>query len=327
MTEPGEPTVPTEPTVPPEPTVPTEPTGASSGPPLAAAVRAATHRLAEAGIASAPVDALLLAAHALDVDPAEARRLLVLGRTDAPPGYADLVAERAHRVPLQHLTGRAAFRRLDLAVGPGVFVPRPETETLVSLALDALAGEGMPSAPLVVDLATGSGAIALAVKDEHPAAQVHAVELDPLAHGWAVANRDRLGLAVELALGDARTAYPPFAGLVDLVTCNPPYIPPGQVPVDPEVRDHDPALALYGGGTDGLELPLALVARAATLLRPGGVLLLEHADVQGGALLRALAADPAWERATDHADLAGRPRVVQAVRSSSAAPAAPAAPA
>ena len=290
---------------------PSEPTELTGQLDMREAVRRATHLLAEAGVASAPVDALLLAAHVLGVETSEARRLLIVGGVTVPDRYADLVAERARRVPLQHLTGEAHFRRLTLSVGPGVFVPRPETEVLVDLALDALAGL---VAPVVVDLASGSGAIAFALKSECPAATVYAVERSPLAHAWAEVNRERLGLAVQLELGDARTAYQALAGVVDVVTCNPPYIPPDAQPLDPEVRDHDPSLALYGGGEDGLALPLALVARAAMLLRPGGRLVMEHADVQGGALLRALRAAHAWESATDHPDLAGRPRVVVAVR-------------
>ncbi len=276
------------------------------------AVRRATMTLAEAGVASAPVDALLLAAHLMGQDPGEVRRLMVLGGVEAPDGYSDLVAERATRIPLQHLTGRASFRMLELRVGPGVFVPRPETELVVDLALRALAGH---SRPLVVDLATGSGAIALAVKQEHPDAQVYAVELGELAHGWAVANRDRLGLDVAVDQGDARAAYPDLDGLVDVVTCNPPYIPDDQVPVDPEVRDHDPALALYGGSADGLALPLAMAGRAAGLLRDGGTLVMEHAETQGAALPRALAGTGAWGQVTDHRDLVGRPRALVAVRS------------
>ena len=302
---------------------------------LREAVREATHVLAEAGVASAPVDALVLAAHALGVEVSEARRLLVVGGVEVPPEYVALVAERARRVPLQHLTGEAHFRGLTLRVGPGVFVPRPETETLVSLALDAIDavgtdGAGDPVGPgnrattvgaggadgpaTVVDLCTGSGAIAFSLKAERPDLVVRAIEADPLAHAWAVANRDRLGLDVQVDLGDARTAYPELVGTVDVVTCNPPYIPDDQVPVDPEVRDHDPALALYGGSADGLALPLAMAARAAQLLRPGGVLVMEHADVQGPAILRALAATGSWRDAADHADLTGRPRVVVARR-------------
>jgi release factor glutamine methyltransferase len=267
--------------------------------------------LAEAGVESAPVDALHLAAHLRGEDVSETRRLMVLGGIEAPEGYADLVAERAGRVPLQHLTGRAYFRGLELEVGPGVFVPRPETELLVDLAVRSLAGR---QAPVVVDLATGSGAIALAVKEEWPAATVYAVELTDLAHAWAVRNRDRLGLDVAIERGDARHAYPELVGSVDVVTCNPPYIPDDQVPVDPEVRDHDPREALYGGGGDGLALPLAMAARAAALLRDEGTLVMEHADTQGDALPRALSGTGDWDKIVDHVDLLGRPRCAVATR-------------
>lgn len=287
----------------------------SVGPPeLSAAVRSATMTLAEAGIDSAPVDALLLAAHLLGQEPREVRRLMVLGGTPAPQGYDDLVAERATRVPLQHLTGKAAFRHLELAVGPGVFVPRPETELLVDLALRALAGLPEQPPPVVVDLATGSGAIALSIKQECPAATVYAVELSDLAHAWAAANIDRLGLDVTLTNGDARTSYPQLEGAVDVVTCNPPYIPVGEVPRDTEVRDHDPELALYGGSADGLSLPTQMGARAAQLLRPGGILVMEHAETQGASLPRALMFTEHWGSVIDHVDLLGRPRCVVAVR-------------
>lgn len=275
------------------------------------AVRRATRTLAEAGVESAPVDALHLAAHLLGQNISETRRLMVLGGVEAPEGYADLVAERANRVPLQHLTGRAYFRGLELEVGPGVFVPRPETELLVDLALRAVAGI---QRPVVVDLATGSGAIALAVKHEWPQATVYGIELTDLANAWAVRNRDRLGLDVTVDHGDARDAYPDLAGTVDVVTCNPPYIPDDQMPVDPEVRDHDPDEALYGGSADGLARPLEMAARAAVLLRDGGSLVMEHAETQGASLPRALAATGYWGRVVDHVDLLGRPRCVVAER-------------
>ncbi len=275
------------------------------------AVRRATRTLAEAGVESAPVDALHLAAHLLGQDVSETRRLMVLGGVEAPEGYADLVTERANRVPLQHLTGRAYFRGLELEVGPGVFVPRPETELVVVLALRAIVGI---QRPVVVDLATGSGAIALAVKQEWPQATVYAVELTELASAWAVRNRDRLGLDVTVDRGDARDAYPELAGTVDVVTCNPPYIPDDQVPVDPEVRDHDPIEALYGGSADGLARPLEMAARAAVLLRDGGTLVMEHAETQGASLPRALTATGDWGRVIDHVDLLGRPRCVVAER-------------
>jgi release factor glutamine methyltransferase len=289
---------------------------------LRQAVRAAAARLAESGIEAAEVDATELAAHAMGVDAREVRRLMVLGGREVPESYAALVDERARRVPLQHLTGQAHFRHLTLRVGPGVFVPRPETETLVELALDEIdrLGEARGVGDEVggirlVDLCSGSGAIPLAIKGERPDVIVRGMELSPGACAWAVHNRDRLGLDVELLQGDAtRPCFEDWAGTVDVVTINPPYIPVGAVPVDPEVRDHDPDLALYGGSEDGLAIPLAVAATAAGLLRHGGLVLIEHADLQGETLPARLAATGVWEDITDHEDLTGRPRVTAARR-------------
>ena len=289
---------------------------------LRLAVRAASARLARAGVASAEVDAVELAAHVLGSDAAEVRRLMVLGGRTVPEAYAALVEERARRVPLQHLTGRAPFRRLTLRVGPGVFVPRPETEVLVGLALaeiDRLAREDgardQPGGIRVVDLCTGSAAIPLAIKDERPEAVVRALELSPEACAWAVANRDRLGLDVEVSQGDAtRRCFEDWARGVDVVTVNPPYVPTGAVPLDAEVRDHDPELALYGGSEDGLAIPLAVAQTAADLLRSGGLLLMEHAETQGDALPSRLRQQGVWEAVADHVDLTGRPRVTSARR-------------
>jgi release factor glutamine methyltransferase len=279
-------------------------------------IRAATARLAEAGVPSPQPDAVALAAHVLGVDVAEVRRLMVLGGHTLPQGYAVLVDERARRVPLQHLTGHAAFRHLTLAVGPGVFVPRPETEVLVDLALGELTRLSSAGEMRVVDLCSGSGAIPLALKDECPAAEVRGLEISPEAWAWATANRDRLGLDVDLVLGDAtQPCFDDWAGAVDVVTINPPYIPVGAVPVDPEVRDHDPDVALYGGSEDGLAIPLAVVRVAARLLRPGGLVLVEHADSQGESLPRRMRATGEWTDVADHDDLAGRPRVTTARRS------------
>ncbi|WP_265444953.1 peptide chain release factor N(5)-glutamine methyltransferase [Flexivirga meconopsidis] len=281
---------------------------------LRAAVDAATAQLREVGVPSARADALALLAHVRGVPGAELQRQLVLGATlDAATrqAYDELVAQRRARVPLQHLTGTAPFRHLELAVGPGVFVPRPETELLVDLALRAVADV---SAPTVVDLCTGSGAIALAIKHELPAADVSAIELDPMAHAWAARNRDNLGLDVEIDCGAAESAFPDLDGGVDLVVSNPPYIPVGMVPIDPEVRDHDPEVALYGGSEDGLRIPIVVAARAAQLLRPGGVLIMEHADSQGDSLPAALRQQGVWSRVSDHLDLTERPRAVTAVR-------------
>ena len=282
-----------------------------TAPSLTAAVRAAASRLAAAGIVSAESDAIALAAHAMGVPVAEARKAMVLGAA-APAAYQALVDERAARVPLQHLTGRAGFRRLELAVGPGVFVPRPETEFVAGLAIEAARSAGPE--PLVVDLCTGSGAIALSVKDEVPAARVYAVELAGEAHAWAARNLERTGLDITLVRGDATCAFAELDGSVDVVVSNPPYIPPGMVPLDPEVREHDPQVALYGGGDDGLAVPRAIAARAAALLRPHGLLVMEHADTQGESLPAALRRTGSWHAVADHADLAGRPRATTARR-------------
>ncbi|HET7800439.1 MAG TPA: peptide chain release factor N(5)-glutamine methyltransferase [Humibacillus xanthopallidus] len=290
-------------------------------------IRAATARLAEAGVPSPQPDALALAAHALGVDVAEVRRLMVLGGRTLPPAYAVLVDERARRVPLQHLTGHADFRHLTLAVGPGVFVPRPETEVLVDLALAEVdrvedLGEGLDGARAVrvVDLCSGSGAIALSIAYERPGAEVRGLEVSPEAWAWSTVNRDRLGLDVDLVLGDATSpCFEDWAGTVDIVTVNPPYIPVGAVPVDPEVRDHDPEIALYGGSEDGLAIPLAVVRVAAGLLHPDGLVLVEHADSQGESLPRQMRATGEWSEVGDHLDLAGRPRVTAARRSPTSA--------
>jgi release factor glutamine methyltransferase len=279
------------------------------------AVREAVAQLTAAGVPSPEQDAVALAAHAMGSDPGNVRKAMALG-APAPPAYDSLVSQRAARVPLQHLTGRSGFRRLELRVGPGVFVPRPETEFVAGLAID-LARAVPGGHPLVVDLCTGSGAIALAVKDEVPGAHVYAVELGEDAHAWAVLNVERTGLDVRLEHGDATSAFPELCGRVDVVVSNPPYIPADAVPVDPEVRDHDPELALYGGSEDGLAIPLAVARRAADLLRPGGVLVMEHADSQGEALPTALGRSGHWSEIADRCDLADRPRATVAVRAPS----------
>lgn len=277
-------------------------------------LRSATATLTGAGVPSPAVDAELLLAHVMGRDLADLRRARIMGETvdsSTQTAYAGLVARRRLRVPLQHLTGTAHFSGMDLSVGPGVFVPRPETEVLVALALEALDGLERPT---VADLCTGSGAVALAVSRARPDARVGAVELSDDAHRYAAANVERAGLPVDLRLGRAQEAFEDWTGGVDVVTSNPPYIPPDAVPIDVEVRDHDPELALYGGGQDGLEIPLEVAARAAQLLRPGGVLLMEHADVQGESVVAALEAQGTWSAVEDHVDLNGRPRVVRAVR-------------
>ena len=279
-----------------------------------ALVREATGRLTGAGVNSPAVDAEVLLAHVLGRPVGELRRARILGEpvpAAAATAYRRLVDRRVTRVPLQHLTGTGHLGGVDLVVGPGVFVPRPETEVLLGLALEALSGVADPT---VVDLCTGSGAIALAVARARPDARVGAVELSEEAHRYAVTNVERTGLAVDLRLGRAQEAFEDLVGRVDVVTSNPPYIPPDAVPVEVEVREHDPEVALYGGGEDGLQVPLEVAARAARLLRPGGVLLMEHAEAQGRTLPEALAAQGTWAQVADHHDLAGLPRVARAVR-------------
>jgi release factor glutamine methyltransferase len=271
----------------------------------------ATALLREAGVDSPEHDAAELLAHVLGTD--RGRLALV---DEVPPGaaeeYAALVARRAGREPLQHLTGVAWFRHVELRVGPGVFVPRPETELLAGWAVEqatALQRAGV-EAPVLVDLCTGSGAVAKALADEVPGARVHAVELDEAAHAWAV--RNLAGTGVELRHGDMGTAFEELAGTVDVVTCNPPYIPlDAWESVAPEARDHDPHLALFSGD-DGLDAFRVLEARAALLLRPGGVLGAEHADQQGESAPAVFSAAGRWAEVRDHRDLAGRPRFVTA---------------
>lgn len=263
--------------------------------------------LEAAGVASPERDADELLAHVLGIG---LGRLPLVDEVtgDREAAYDALVARRASREPLQHLLGSAAFRHVELAVGPGVFVPRPETELLAGWAVER-AREAGPGA-VVVDLCTGSGAIARALADEVPGARVHAVELDPDAHHWA--ERNLAGTHVELRLGDMATAFEELAGTVDVITCNPPYVPlEAWETVAPEARDHDPHLALFSGD-DGLDALRVLADRAAALLRPGGWVGAEHADVQGESAPEVFVATGRYEQVRDHRDLAGRPRHVTA---------------
>ncbi|MDE8669048.1 peptide chain release factor N(5)-glutamine methyltransferase [Pseudarthrobacter sp. H3Y2-7] len=274
---------------------------------LAAAIGEATAILRDAGVPSPRVDAELLADHLLGVGLGRLRAMM-LGDSPAPEGYAELVAERARRTPLQHITGVAHFRYLELAVGPGVFIPRPETESVVQLVIDRVTGMAHPR---IVDLGTGSGAIAGSIAHEVPAAEVHAVEYSPFAHAWAARNLAPLG--VTLTLGDLRDALPELNGTFDVVVSNPPYIPAEAIPNEPEVALHDPPEALYGGGADGMELPTAAAASAARLLVPGGYFVMEHAEVQAAWIVRMMERAGAWTEITTHLDLNGRERATSAV--------------
>ena len=283
-------------------------------------------RLARAGVPTPRVDAELLLAHVLGVPRG---RMFLSDPIDSAVAtrFEGLLARRAARVPLQHLVGEAPFRHLVLAVGQGVFVPRPETEAVAELAVRALTADAEER--LAVDLCTGSGAIALALATEVPGSVVHAVELDDAAHAWAARNVEAyaervaaVGSRLVLHHADATTAHlGPLAALVgrvDVVVSNPPYIPDGAVPRDPEVRDYDPPRALFGG-PDGLDVVRGLAVAAAALLRPGGLLVLEHGDEQGerageAGVPHVLREHGAFTDVTDHLDLAGRDRATTAVR-------------
>jgi release factor glutamine methyltransferase len=263
-------------------------------------------RLRNAGVASPEYDAAELLAHVLGTTRSG---LLLVDEvpTDRAAAYDALVDRRAAREPLQHLTGVTHFRHVELLVGPGVFVPRPETELLAGWAIE----QALKVAnPVVVDLCTGSGAVAKAIADEVPGARVHAVELDEPAHAWA--ERNLAGTDVDLRQGDMATAFEDLAGTVDVVVCNPPYIPlDAWESVAAEARDHDPHLALFSGD-DGLDAIRVLERRAALLLRPGGVVGAEHADVQGESAPAVFAATGRWVEVRDHQDLAGRARFLTA---------------
>ena len=282
---------------------------------LAQVLTRATAALAQ--VPSPRVDAELLAAHLLYCGSrSRLQHAALMGERLTPDQVAEyeaLVARRASREPLQHITGSAPFYRLELAVGPGVFVPRPETELLVEEALKVLSArtdsatctDSTTGALRIVDLCTGSGAIAAAVKSELPNAQVFAVELSEDAIPYTRKNLEPLG--VHLVQGDALTALTELAGRFDAVLSNPPYIPSANVPADPEAALHDPEMALYGGGADGMQMPSAIAARAYELLAPGGFFMMEHDDTQEEAVAELLAR-VGFERCYPVRDLNGRPR-------------------
>lgn len=280
---------------------------------LASAVRAAADRLADAGVSDPLVDAELLAGHVLAARRGEVQAAIVrgdaVGAADAEALDA-LVTRRAAREPLQHITGTAPFRHLELAVGPGVFVPRPETETVVQYAIDALLGSPLPD-PVGVDLGTGSGAIALAMATEVPHARVFAAELSPDAYPWAV--RNTAGVAnLTLVNEDLAHAFHELDGTASVVISNPPYVPDAAIPRDPEVRLFDPSMALYGGA-DGLDVVRVLSRRALELLHPGGLLVIEHGELQGEEIRSILTRD-GWRAAATHRDLTLRDRATTALR-------------
>ncbi len=285
-----------------------------------AALAAIRGALEAGGIEDPYADSELIVGHVLGVSRGRVQALAVLGERlsgEQAERATLLTEERARRVPLQHLTGRAPFRAIELSVGPGVFVPRPETETVAQFAIDAL--QLAPTAePIAVDLCTGSGAIALSLAHEVPRARVWALEKSREAHAWATRNVAEWGDdRVSLVQGDVADLeripeFAALAGRVHVLISNPPYVPADMVPRDPEVRDHDPELALYGGA-DGLDVVRIISRAARELVLPGGLLVLEHAELQGAAIRALLAAD-GWRAAATHPDLTGRDRTTTALR-------------
>ncbi len=269
-------------------------------------------RLRAAGIESPEQDSRLLLAEVLEVAP---MRLPLIDDVDDPhrARFEKLIAERERRIPIQHLTGRAYFRYLELQVGPGVFVPRPETEVMTGWAIDQLQAQlAHRRTPLVVELCSGSGAIAKAIATEATGVEVHAVELSEQAAAYAA--RNLADVPVWLHVEDMATAVPELDGRVDLVIANPPYIPwEAWESVAVEARDHDPELALFSG-VDGLDAIRVLLGVAARLLHPGGLLCFEHADVQGESAVALTRDHGGFTAVCDRRDLTGRPRFVTAVR-------------
>ncbi|MEU1972382.1 peptide chain release factor N(5)-glutamine methyltransferase [Microbacterium sp. NPDC019599] len=283
--------------------------------PLSHALRAAAERLARAGVPDPVVDAELLAAHVLGEGRGAVQARALRGDSlddDAAARLDELVQRRATREPLQHITGTAPFRHLELRVGPGVFVPRPETEIVAQLAIDALVAAASPS-PIAVDLGTGSGAIALALATEVPHARVHAAENSVDAYVWTEENFRGVGADnARLAFVDLEHAFPELDGTVSVVVSNPPYVPDAAIPRDPEVRFFDPPAALYGG-EDGLDVVRILSRVGLRLLHPGGTLVIEHGEWQGEPIRDLLAGD-GWRAAATHPDLTLRDRVTTAIR-------------
>lgn len=230
------------------------------------------------------------------------------------PTFKELVGQRAQRIPLQHITGSAHFRYLELEVGPGVFIPRPETELLAQVAIDELKNS---QNKIAVELCAGSGAMAISMATEVPGAQVYAVEKSLDAFRWLELNAEiyakeiqAMGSSLTVIHGDATEVrdLQELVGTVTVVVSNPPYIPDAMVPKEPEVRDHDPYMALFGG-SDGFDIARGVIQVAQQLLVPGGVFGMEHADVQGESVKELLVG---WSDVVDHADYNQLPRYVTA---------------
>lgn len=282
---------------------------------VAAELERAVAQLTAAGVPSPQADAELLIGHQLGLSRGAVQAKAVTGAAigaEDSTAIEKLVERRSAREPLQHITGRAAFRSIELAVGPGVFVPRPETEGVAGLAIDALRAYENPQ-PIAVDLGTGSGAIALAMAHEVPHARVFGVEVSPYAFAYAKQNfRSIAPLNATPVFIDLAAALPELGGTVSVVTSNPPYIPAAAIPRDPEVRLFDPEIALYGGD-DGMDVMHQVSATAKRLLHRGGTLVVEHGELQATQVAQLLTAD-GWTVVTGHRDLLGRDRATTALR-------------
>lgn len=293
-------------------------------------VRSSADVLRKAGVDTPEHDAKLLLAEALHVDLRDVDKAMLMGddterlagKNDAESAlerFRAMLDRRARREPLQHITGHAPFRYLDLKVGPGVFVPRPETELVVQEGIDWTTSHGMCSAR-VVDLCAGSGAIGLSFAMEVPGSEVWAVEKSATAAEWTRRNLDEtvrrhpnIAGNYHLEISDA-TQMPTLSqldGTIDIVLTNPPYVPLADIPEQPEARDHDPDLALYGGSADGTLIPERIIARAAKLLRADGLMVMEH-DITQGERLAAFARTCGFVDVTVHNDYTGRPRYLTA---------------
>ena len=280
---------------------------------ISEALELATDKFSAAGVLSPSVDAELLGCFILETTRSELT-LLAISNEIFPENklvdFLEAVGRREKRVPLQHITGLAPFRHLELEVGPGVFIPRPETEQLVDLAMKKISEI---SNPVIVDLCSGSGAIAISISTEVPGSNVYAVELSQDAFAFLTRNYQRYGLDPRTLRNENLTiAFEELASSVDLVVSNPPYIPDAAVPIDLEVKLHDPSLALYGG-VDGLDVIRQISTRAMHLLRPGGYLVLEHAHTQAPAISELLLTQ-GWQEVVSASDLTGKDRMISAVR-------------
>ena len=301
----------------------------SDAPRMGAVLEAAAARLARAGIDAARHDAKLLLAESAGRSLSDVDKAVLMDDAfsqfapspEARGAFESMLGRRESREPLQHIVGHAPFRYLDLDVGPGVFVPRPETELVVQEAIDWITAHGLYS-PRVVDLCAGSGAIGLAIATEVPGAQVWAVELDTQAAQWTRRNMHKVGerfpdlvanYRLEVADATCPVTLATLDGTADVVISNPPYIPLTNVPQQPEVRDFDPDTALYGGSADGMMIPERIIVRAAALVRKGGLFVMEHDITQGDRTI-AFARANGFTEARTHTDLTGRPRYLVATR-------------